>query len=290
MSGVPVIAFERVSLWVEEHQFLDRADLTVARGEALVVAGLPGCGKSFIPRLVLGLPGMGMGESVRLEGRVLVNGASVADMSTVELRQWRCQVGAVMRSGGLIENMDIRHNIGLPLDYHCRERLEASAIDARCRLLLADMGLSELDVTGLRPVSLNREQRLYVALARALVAEPSLLLMDDPATGLSPASVDRIVDYCLRYTPDFGDRQDGDRQPGEREGTRVVTTNDLSRYLAHGSRFVMLSEGRLVNLGDGAATAACGDARVQELLVRDPAAEAALAPGTAGQVPGGRDA
>ena len=279
MAQVPVIAFERVSLWVEGHQFLDRADLTVEQGEALVVAGLPGCGKSFVLRLALGLPGMAPGEAVRLDGRVLVNGASVADMTATELRAWRCQAGAIMRNGGLIENMDIRHNVGLPLDYHCRQHLAPEAIDDRCRRLLADLGLGAFDVAGLRPVSLNREQRQYVALARALVAEPTALLMDDPAAGLSPASADRLVHHCLRYAPDFGHPNTGTPV------TRVVTTNDLSRYLAHGSRFAMLCEGRLVDLGNGAATASCTDPRVQELLAGDRRAEVFLEPGGAVAAP-----
>lgn len=260
----PFISFEQVSLWVEGHQYLDRADLQVERGETLVVAGLPGCGKSFVLRLVLGLPGMGLGEAVHVDGRVAVEGHSITEMTPPELRQWRCRTGALLRGGALIENMDIRHNIGLPLDYHCRERLAPETIDARCRLMLADMGLSQLHDSGLRPVSLNREQRLYVALARALVAEPEVLLMDAPATGLSPASAERIVEFCLDYAPQFAGRCAGNGPV-----TRLLTTNDMSRYLARGSRFAMLCEGRLIDLGDSSEVATCSDDRVRELLTPD---------------------
>ncbi|MFC1525259.1 ATP-binding cassette domain-containing protein [Candidatus Latescibacterota bacterium] len=261
----PLIRFDHVSLRVDGRTFLRQVSLSVQEGETLVVAGLPGCGKSFILRLILGLPGTGLSDSVAVEGQVLAEGESVLDMPAPVLQQWRCRTSSVMRGGGLIENMDVRRNILLPLLYHCRDFMEPAEIDARCDRLLDELGIGELDVRGLRPVSLNREQRVYVSLARALIVEPRVLLMDDPVEGLSPERARRLKSFCLEYSSSAS-------SPGRGPVTRVVTTNDLSRYLDHGNRFAVLSGGCLEDIGDRAAAQTSTDERVQELMTCGPPA------------------
>ncbi len=260
VSPAPVV-FEDVSLQVQGRWFLRDVDLTVRPGESLIVAGIPGSGKSFILRLILGLPGTGLFESIQVKGRVLAAGESVFDMTSADLNRWRSQVGNVMRGGGLIENMDIRSNIELPLNYHCRDVLNRAQIEARCDELLSDLGIRDLGVVGRRPVTLNREQKIYVSLARALIAGPDLLLMDDPTAGLSPLSAQRLKVHC------FGHQR---RRHGPEHDpaavTRVTTTNDLSRYLDCGSRFAVLDSGGVRIIGDREAVEASTDERVTELL------------------------
>ena len=259
-SSAPVV-YENVSLQVESRWFLRNVTFAVESGESLVVAGIPGSGKSFILRLILGLPGSGLHESIRVSGRVLAAGESVLEMTNADLNRWRRQVGNVMRDGGLIENMDIRSNIELPLNYHCRDVMSETQIGARCDELLADLGIGDLGVPGRRPVTLNREQRIYVSLARALISGPELLLMYDPTAGLSPMSAQRLKVHCYEYQPRWSQ---GDRDAAPM--TRITTTNDLGRYLDAGDRFAVLDGGDVRIVGDRQAVEASTDERVKELL------------------------
>ena len=169
MSAAPLISFSGVSLYINERLFLDRIDLSVPEGETLVIAGPAGCGKSLVIRLVMGMPGLPRGESVAIDGTVQVDGVDLIGMSAVQLQLLRSQIGSVLRGGGLIDNMDVLQNITLPLNYHFRDVIGADAIAARCQLLLETLGQGHLDQPGRRPVSLNREEKVYVALARAFV-------------------------------------------------------------------------------------------------------------------------
>ena len=264
MSGDPVIVFDKVSLFVDGRRFLDRADLVVYEGESLVVAGPTGCGKSFVLRLVLGLPGMTR-DSVRVEGDVVVDGCSILSASLPAVQRLRRRMGSVLSGGGLIENMDVRRNIALPLNYHYRDVLGAAEIDARCDAILGDMELEELALPGRRPVSLNRMERIYVALARALVNQPHILLLDEPTTGLSPVARQRLARFCFYYRPEFSTAPTME-EVSDKPLTRIVATVDLERYLDFGHRFAVLADGKIQVVGDREAVLASADPNVRELL------------------------
>lgn len=268
---VPVVELLRVHLVVDGWTYLKGADLRVADGERVVIAGLPGCGKSFVPRLILGLPGLDAAQ-VRVEGEVVVDGQPVLSLAGGRLQALRRRIGAVLRDGGLIENMDIPRNVALPLHYHYRNAIGPAQIEARCAAVLADLGVADLGRRGIRPVSLNREERLYVSLARALVAEPFLLLLDDPAAGLSPTPGHRLCQRAFTYEPAFAatSAATGHLPHPRRRLTRIATTADLGRYLDFGDRFVLLWDGRLEEIGDRAAVCGSADGRVRQLLAGDP--------------------
>ena len=260
----PLIVFEKVSLYVGERRFLHQIDLTVHEGETLVVAGLPGCGKSFILRLVLGMPGVPRGESVQLEGEVSVCGQSLLQLNGAALQKLRMQMGSVLWGGGLIDNMDIRRNITLPLYYHFRDVMRAADIEARCSVLLAEMQLEHLDRPGRRPVSLNQEEIVCVGLARALINEPHVLLLDDPTVGLSPASTSRLVRF-LFYRPEFADRTKVHDRAG-RPVTRLIATTNLDDYLDCGDCFAVIHDQELRIVGDREAVLQSDDPCVKNLL------------------------
>lgn len=267
MSGKPVIVFDKVSLYVEGRRFLDRADLVVSEGESLVVAGAGGCGKSFVLRLVLGLPGMGR-ASVRVEGDVVVDGHSILAVPLPTLQRCRRNMGSVLSGGGLIENMDVRENIALPLNYHYRNVMSAVEIEARCDAILGDMELEELGLPGRRPVSLNRMERIYVALARALVNQPNILLIDEPTTGVSPAAGERLARFCFYYRPEFPSAPAAMEEMSGRPMTRIITTVELEPYLDFGHRFALLINGKIEEIGDREAVLGSADPNVRELLSR----------------------
>ena len=262
--GAPPIVFDQVSLYLEERCFLHQVDLTLHAGETLVVAGQPGCGKSFILRLALGLPGMARGEVVHLEGAVSIFGQSLVELSAAELQKLRTQMGSVLWEGGLIDNMDIRRNITLALYYHFLDVMSIADIEARCTALLADMNLGHLDQPGRRPVSLNREERIYVALARALIHQPLVLLLDDPTMGLSPVAAARMARF-LFHQPGFADGIEIHR-PDKGKTSRLIATTSMGDFLDCADRFAVIQDQELRIVGDREAVVQSRDPRVRNLL------------------------
>jgi|TARA_B100001964_G_scaffold241364_1_gene313611 ABC-type transporter Mla maintaining outer membrane lipid asymmetry ATPase subunit MlaF len=266
-SSAPLLQFRQVTLEVEGRRFLDGAELRVDAGESVIVAGTPGSGKSFVLRLLLGLPGIGDAQVV-LRGEVIVAGQSVFELGGNDLQVLRRRIGFVMQEGGLIENMDIRRNVTLPIQYHFRDMLsDGSLADRRCDQLLERFDISHLGSSGLRPVSLDHEQKIYVALARALVMDPFLLLLDDPMIGLSPDSAQRLCHHAFDSTSLFTDRLPGETTESL---THLLTTADLGGYLEHGDRFVLLDDGHLIDVGDRTAVETSDDPRLARVLKRDP--------------------
>ena len=260
-----VVVFSGVSLYINDRRFLDGVNLTVREGETVVIAGPPGCGKSLVIRLVMGMPGTPRGESVSIEGEVMIDGHSLAAIAPAELQQLRIQIGSVLRGGGLIDNIDVRQNITLPLNYHFRDTIGSDAIAARCLMLLQTLGMEHLDQPGRRPVTLNREETVYVALARALISQPRLLLLDDLTAGLSPAAAVKVVGN-LSALPEF---TDGIRLHGDLSDppiTRVITASNLSFYLDVADRFAVLDEQKLRVVGDRRQVVESDDPSVQGLL------------------------
>tara|TARA_Y100000588_G_scaffold346535_1_gene394592 strand:- start:476 stop:1249 length:774 start_codon:yes stop_codon:yes gene_type:complete len=247
-----VLVFKNVTLAIDGNVYLRNVDLVLEEGETLVVAGHPGCGKSLILRAALGFPGMGGGGEVEVEGEIYLRGLDVIQLQGTALQQARMCTGSVLRGGGLIDNMDVRRNITFPLYYHFQYQLAAEDIEARCATLLADMDLNHLGVPGRRPVALNCEERMYVGLARALINQPDLLLLDDPAAGLGAAPTAKIKEF-LFYEPQFADGFDLGQGKGGK--TRLITTHNIDTYLDCGDRFALLDDNGIHILGDGQAVA-----------------------------------
>ncbi len=239
MHATGSIEFTDVSLEVEGRRFLSEVNLRIPAGQIVAVCGAAGSGKSFILRLLQGLPGIQKEDQVRLWGNITIDGESVFDLEDGSLRKLRRRMGVVMREGGLIDNMDIWHNITLPLVYHEGGELGSERIEERCRDVVTRLGISHLLQPGLRPVVLNREEKLLVALARAQVVEPQMLLADDPINGLGEG-------VARRFLAQFFQCPTG-------SCTRIVGASRLGPILDCVERFLLLEEGNLLELGDAVA-------------------------------------
>lgn len=161
---------------------LNKVSFRLAPGEFASLGGGDVSGKTSLLRLCLGLvpPDSGV---------IRINGKLLAEFSYQELQQFRYKTGIVFQSGTLISNRSIRDNISLPLRYHTT--LGSRAIDKQI-----DKYLELFDIFAYaneRPAGLPAEVKLLASLARALIVEPQLLLLDEFFDSISGASGEKVV-------------------------------------------------------------------------------------------------
>ena len=201
---------------------ISELNFSVARGETLVLLGESGCGKTTTLKLVNRL-------LVPTGGEVVVEGKSTTAWDPIALRR---RIGYVIQEGGLFPHYTIAQNVGLV------PRLsgwDASRIDDRARELLDLVGLAPAEFAKRFPRELSGGQRQRVGVARALAADPPLLLLDEPFGALDPltrASLQR----------EFADLS---RRLGK---TAILVTHDVREALLLGTRIGLMHRGRLLLL------------------------------------------
>jgi phospholipid/cholesterol/gamma-HCH transport system ATP-binding protein len=158
-----------------------------ARGRVSVVLGGSGSGKSTMLKVIAGL--------VRpLAGEVLVDGEDVTRLGERALGRVRRKLGMMFQGGALLDSLTVFDNLAFPLHEH-RAMAESAIADAVHRRL-RDVGLDDVDA--LLPGQLSGGMTKRVALARALMMDPVILLCDEPFSGLDPISQRRVEDLLLR--------------------------------------------------------------------------------------------
>ena len=215
----PVIEFRDVSFRVGETQVLTEFNLAIAKGETLVLLGRSGSGKTTTLKLVnrLVLPSSG---EVRVNGR---------PNSEIEVTQLRRGIGYVIQDAGLFPHYTVERNIGLVPKI---EKWSKERIRARVAELLQLVGLAP-EIAERYPHQLSGGQRQRVGVARALAADPEILLMDEPFGALDPLTRDDLQREFLLLQQRL-------------HKTVVFVTHDLREALRLGSRIALMEAGRLV--------------------------------------------
>jgi phospholipid/cholesterol/gamma-HCH transport system ATP-binding protein len=231
-----------------EHQVLRGLDLAVQPGETLVVLGRSGTGKSVTLKHVVGL--------LRPDsGKVTVDDVDVTTAGTSQLAQIRRDVAYLFQTGALVNWLNVRDNVALPLV----ERREQSRAQIDDRV---DTALASLDLTGTEdrmPGEISGGMRKRVALARVLVQEPRAVLYDEPTAGLDPIMSRTVGDLINQV-----------QAPGDR--TAIVVTHDLELAFAVGTRIGLHHEGRLVELAEPDAFRQSRHPVIRSFLDGDPLA------------------
>lgn len=199
---------------------LENVDLEVARGDFFVLLGPSGSGKTTLLNLVAGI-------DVVDEGSLRVDGVELQTLSERELGRWRAEnVGYIFQQYHLVPVLSAYENVELPLhlfNMSARERHE------RIALVLEAVGLS--DRAEHFPCQLSGGQQQRVAIARALVADPAILVCDEPTGDLDAESADGILALLQRLHTEFGK-------------TILMVTHD-ERAARIGSRVLRLDKGSL---------------------------------------------
>src|SRR5579872_3796585 len=177
MNGTPrnLIQVRDLTVGYGDRPVLERINFEVRRGEVFAVLGTSGSGKSTLLKNLIGL-------CTPMEGRVLIEGRNIV---TAEGHDRRCLLrsfGVLYQSGALFGSMTVLENVRLPLDAFTRLPEPAKDLVALSKLRLVDLKASPARL----PAELSGGMQKRAALARAIVADPGILFLDEPSAGLDP--------------------------------------------------------------------------------------------------------
>jgi phospholipid/cholesterol/gamma-HCH transport system ATP-binding protein len=174
-AHAPVVLFDKVNLAFDEKVILKNVTFSVRAGHTKIFLGASGAGKSTILKLMLGLLAPD-------SGKIWVLGHRVDEMNETQMMGVRHHMGMVFQEGALFDSFTVGENVGYKL--YEETTMPLSEVRQRVEEVLGFVGLSEhIDK---QPSALSGGQRRRVAIARAMCAKPTLLLYDEPTTGLDP--------------------------------------------------------------------------------------------------------
>ncbi len=237
-----VIDVRGVHYAIGDRQIFDGLDLTVKRGLITAVMGPSGTGKTTLLRLITG-------EIYAGSGRVAVFGRDVGTLTSRELYATRRRMGVLFQNGALLTDLDVYENVAFPVREHTD--LPES--------LIRKLVLTKLEAVGLRgaaelmPAELSGGMARRVALARAIVTDPEILIYDEPFVGLDPISLGVI----LRLVKQMNDAL---------KITSVVVSHDVHEIATIADYSYLLSEGKVVASGTPAELARSDSATVRQFM------------------------
>ena len=221
-----LIEFRDVSYHINDilsRVIISRVSLAIAPGETLVLLGRSGSGKTTLLRLINAM-------LLPSQGQVLVQGRATSEWDAIRLRRG---IGYVIQEAGLFPHFTVAENVAL---VPTLEKWERSRVAARVTELLTIVGLEPSEFSTRRPRELSGGQRQRVGVARALAADPPILLMDEPFGALDPVTRAELQREFRALVRRLGK-------------TIVFVTHDIREALLLASRIVLLEAGRIVAEG-----------------------------------------
>ncbi len=231
-------------------QILHGVDLTVRRGEIMVIMGGSGSGKTTLLRHMLGL-------NRPTSGSIGILGQDIARISSRELYRLRREMGVAFQGGALFGSMTVAENVQLPLREHTR--LDENTIRIMTRMKLEVVNLSGFE--HLMPSELSGGMTKRVALARAVIMDPKLLFFDEPSAGLDPVVSAELDELILKLRSALN-------------MTIVVVTHELESAFKIADRITVLHQGEVLVTGSVEEVRNSADERIQDMLNRKPRTEA----------------
>src|ERR1700678_2172316 len=184
--GTPVVVFDNVSIGFEGKPVLENVCFTVASGESRILLGAAGGGKSVLLKLANGLFKPDAGS-------ILVFGEDIVDMPDEELYKLRGRIGMIFQEGALFDSLTVRDNVAFRL---IEQKVPEEEVTRR---VLEALRFVELEQTVDKfPSQLSGGMRRRVAIARAIVNRPDLILYDSPTGGLDPITSTTIVELVMK--------------------------------------------------------------------------------------------
>jgi len=217
----PLIQLENVHKKFGNHVILNGVDLSIYGGEVLTVIGKSGGGKSVLLKHVIGL-------LTPDSGRIVYEGRSIDDMKKAERRALKNRFSYMFQGTALFDSMPVYDNIALPLQE--KARLSGPAIKDKVYEKMSQLDLHDIEEK--YPSQISGGMKKRVALARALVTDPEIVLFDEPTTGLDPIRKNAVHSMICDYQSKFG-------------FTAVVVSHEIPDVFYISQRIAMLDRGRI---------------------------------------------
>ncbi len=200
---------------------LDHVNVTFTGGQTTVIAGGSGQGKSVSLKLILGLMAPDSGQ-------ILVDGVDITKINKKALNKIRTQFGVLFQGVALLDSITVFDNVALPL----RERLRLPEKEVKERV---EQALAQYELQGHGdkfPAQLSGGMKKRVGLARAMMVEPSVVLFDEPTTGLDPQITKDIYKLFFKTQQEYG-------------FTSIIVSHDIPKVFNLADRVVILSHGKM---------------------------------------------
>jgi phospholipid/cholesterol/gamma-HCH transport system ATP-binding protein len=221
-----IIEFKNVHKSFDKNQVLKGINLTVYKGENLVILGKSGSGKSVTIKCIVGLTKVD-------KGAILVFGTDITQLHYVELNKVRMKIGFLFQNGALYDSMTVKQNLEFTLKHHDK-KLSQAEVESAIKKALEDVGL--LEVIHKMPSELSGGMKKRIGLARALIIEPEIILYDEPTSGLDTITSREIDELILDIQK-------------KRETTSIIITHDLACARITGNRIVIIKDGVILAIG-----------------------------------------
>jgi phospholipid/cholesterol/gamma-HCH transport system ATP-binding protein len=241
----PIISFNHVSIAFDDRPVLEDVSFSVDRGKTLCILGRSGVGKSVALRLL-------MGFLKPDSGTIHVEGQEISGLDEEGMRPIRKRVTMVFQNGALFDSLSVRENVAFPL----RERggLAEDQVNEIVERLIGLVGAE--DAVDALPDSLSTGRKRAVAIARALAAQPEVVLYDEPTTMVDPIIARRLGDLIQRLKRQLG-------------FTSIVVTHDMRFAERLADAVLFLDEGRARYFGPLKGFVTSPEAHIQEFLALD---------------------
>ena len=208
-----------------ETKVLTDVNMSIGRGHIAVIIGGSGAGKTTLLRILIGLERPSSGS-------VIISGQDIAGLNDRELNRMRRKFGMVFQYSALLDSMTIMDNVAFPMREHTK--LSDKEIRAQVTEKLNSLGLE--NVENRFPSQLSGGMRKRVALARALMLEPEIIMYDEPTSGLDPVTSRMVDELIVETRKRFG-------------VTSVIISHDMVGALQIADEIYLLSKGSIVASG-----------------------------------------
>lgn len=210
-----------------EHRVLNGFNLQLYEGENLVVMGKSGSGKSVMIRCLIGLEGYD-------SGTISIMGRDISRLSENEFNDLRTEVGFLFQGSALYDSMSVRENLEFPLRRHPKKFGRIKDKTPLVMEALENVGLAH--TVDLMPNELSGGMKRRVALARTLILQPSIILYDEPTTGLDPITSKEIILLMMSVQKKYST-------------SSIIITHDVDCARVIADRIILLVDG--INYTEG---------------------------------------
>jgi len=222
METQPVIVIKDLYKTFGENEVLKGINLSVNKGENLVILGRSGSGKSVTIKCLVGLVKADKGE-------IKIFDEEVTTLNDDDLNDMRVNIGFMFQNGALYDSMSVRQNLKFTLKHHT-QNLDETEIESKIMEALENVGLAEsIDKM---PSELSGGMKKRIALARAIIIKPEIILYDEPTSGLDTITSREISELILSVQEKY-------------KASSIIITHDMACAKTTGNRILILNKGEI---------------------------------------------